>query len=401
MIYDVIIVGSGPGGAVAAATLAKRGKSVLLVDRQAFPRDKICGDGLPGNVMELLVEGLGIDIKRYGLKHQQIYGIDLVAPSGMALEVREKPKAHYSMVAPRYHFDNMLHQHAVEHGAKFEIMEVDGPLFDKGSQGSNGHSDPSANDSRRVVGIVQRKGKERIEHEAKVVIAADGAASPLARAVRGRVSDTHETAVAIRAYGKLKRKLDKDPVVYFKYLLSLVPGYGWVFPTGADTVNVGLGLFDQDKFKERGKNLKELLTDFLLNIEGEYPIELDKETIKTWPIPVWMTSESRVINGLYLVGDAGRFVDALTGGGIYPAMITGQLAGLAALRQLDGTSLAEATNFYDDGWRSGIGRSLHKLLMVQRWVGSKPVVFNGIFTVANALPPLRGKLLQSLAGQHA
>jgi geranylgeranyl reductase family protein len=391
MIYDVIIVGSGPGGAVAAATLAKRGKSVLLVDRQPFPRDKVCGDGLPGNVMGMLVEGLGIDIKHYGLKHQQIYGIDLVAPSGMPLEVREKPKAHYSMVAPRYYFDNMLHQHAVESGATFEVMEVDVPLFDGAAHAGNGANESLPDPSRKVVGIVQRKGKERIEHEAKVVIAADGAASPLTRAVRGRVSDTQETAVAIRAYGRLTRPLTKIPVVYFKYLLSLVPGYGWVFPTSADTINVGLGLFDQEKFKKDGKNLKELLSEFLHN----------KETVKTWPIPVWMTNESRVINGMYLVGDAGRFVDALTGGGIYPAMITGQLAGQAGLKQLDGTSLAEAAHFYDEGWRGGIGRSLSKLLLVQRWIGSKPAVFNGIFRVANALPPLRGYLLQSLAGQHA
>src|SRR3954466_15525091 len=113
MIYDAIVVGSGPGGAVAAATLAQHGKSVLLVDRQEFPRDKVCGDGLPGNVMEMLQNDLGIDVRKANLKHQRIYGISIGAPSGRAMIIPEAADSIYSMVAPRLGFDNMLHQHAL------------------------------------------------------------------------------------------------------------------------------------------------------------------------------------------------------------------------------------------------------------------------------------------------
>ena len=84
MVHDVIVVGSGPGGATAAATLAARGKSVLLVDRQAFPRDKVCGDGLPQNVMRMMTNQLGIDPNKAGLKYQRIYGLSIGAPSGRA-----------------------------------------------------------------------------------------------------------------------------------------------------------------------------------------------------------------------------------------------------------------------------------------------------------------------------
>jgi flavin-dependent dehydrogenase len=114
-----------------------------------------------------------------------------------------------------------------------------------------------------------------------------------------------------------------------------------------------------------------------------------------------VTRESRVVKGVYLVGDAGRFVDALTGGGIYPAMITGQLAAQAAIRQLAGMPATEAAAYYDAQWQGSIGRSLSRLLLVQRWVGSKPRVFNAIFALANAVPPLRFRLLNGLAGQHA
>jgi geranylgeranyl reductase family protein len=387
MSYDAIVVGSGPGGAIAAATLAERGKSVLLVDRQPFPRDKVCGDGLPGNVMEMLVKELGIDVHKAGLKYQQIYGIDMVAPSGSTLLVREKPSPYYSMVSPRFHFDNMLHQYALSKGAKFEVMDIDCPLYSK--------------DGKQIIGVVQRKGKTLIEHEARIVIAADGASSAITRDLRGRVAEPAETAVAIRAYARLKSPLRSDPTVYFKYLLDLVPGYAWIFPTARDQVNIGLGLFDQETYKQRGKSLKELLNEFSMAIQAEFPLEIEAGTLKSWPIPVWTNYDSRVVKGVYLVGDAGRFVDALTGGGIYSAMVTGQVAAHAVAHQLNGLHPADAAAMYDSAWRKGIGKSLQRLFWVQRWIGSKPKVFNTVFGVANAVPPLRSTLLTGLAGQHA
>jgi menaquinone-9 beta-reductase len=390
MIYDAIIVGSGPGGAVAAATLAKRGKSVLLVDRQSFPRDKVCGDGMPGNVMRLLDKDLGIDIHKARLNHQQIYGLVIGAPSGREVVIPERPSTQYSMVSPRLYFDNMLHEHALKSGAKFEVMHIDGPLFSEGDE-----------KTRKVIGVIERKGKEKVEHEAKVVIAADGASSPMVTSLRGRVSDPRETAVAIRAYAHLKKPLPGDPMVYFKYLTSLIPGYGWVFPAGPGRINIGLGMFDQEVYKKAGKSLKVLLNEFMAAVEDVFPVELEQETVKSWPIPCWMTNESRVVNGAFLVGDAGRFVDALTGGGIFSAMVTGHVAAHAAANQLEGKPHAEAALEYDTNWRSGIGVSLRKLLMVQNLIASKPLLFNSVVGLAARVPPIKGTLIKSLAGQHA
>src|SRR4051812_9227424 len=153
MIYDAIVVGSGPGGALAAATLADAGKSVLMVDRQAFPRDKICGDGLPARVMRMLHD-LEIDVKHEALNYQQIKAVCIRAPNGATLQVDEAPSENFSMCSPRFSFDNMLHDYAIRKGARFEIMDVEGPLF----SGTNG--------GQKVAGIVQRKGKTSIEHEA-------------------------------------------------------------------------------------------------------------------------------------------------------------------------------------------------------------------------------------------
>src|SRR3954468_12162141 len=101
MIYDVIVVGSGPGGATAAATLAQRGKSVLLVDRQSFPRDKVCGDGLPGEVAKTLYEQLRLEKHNAVLYHQQVKGTWNSPPSGREVVVEKGASHYYSMVSPR------------------------------------------------------------------------------------------------------------------------------------------------------------------------------------------------------------------------------------------------------------------------------------------------------------
>lgn len=382
MIQDVIVVGSGPAGAAAAATLAQRGKSVLLVDRQTFPRDKVCGDGMPGSIMGLLKGELGIDVR--GLKHYRISALNIAAPSGKSMTVHEAEHEYYSMTAPRQDFDVVLHNHAIRSGARFEVMQVDRPLFNAQGQ---------------VAGVVERRGKTLVEHEARVVIAADGASSAVARGLRGRTSDPAETAIAIRAYGSVQKRLPR--CVYFNYQGQLTPGYGWVFPVGEDRVNVGLGLFDQGQYREKGLNLQTLLAQFLDDIRAEFPIELEAGTVKTWPIPCWVTPESRVVKGAYLVGDAGRFADALTAGGIYPAMLTGMLAAQSAVDVLDGMDAREAAYAFDRRCQRKVGRSLRKAVWVQRWVTSQPVVFNNLLNFVSALPVLSKPVLSALAGQHA
>lgn len=76
MIYDVIVVGSGPGGAIAAAELRRRGRSVLLVDRSSFPRDKTCGDGMPATTLKRLKE-LDVPVQPTSFGHQRIEDIYL------------------------------------------------------------------------------------------------------------------------------------------------------------------------------------------------------------------------------------------------------------------------------------------------------------------------------------
>src|SRR5438309_4994914 len=98
MIHDVIIVGSGPAGSIAAMTLTSSGKSVLRVDRQNFPRDKVCGDGMPLRVMDIL-HSYGIDIEQVGLTYHRISQLCINAPSGHSLITYEKANGTVSMAS--------------------------------------------------------------------------------------------------------------------------------------------------------------------------------------------------------------------------------------------------------------------------------------------------------------
>jgi geranylgeranyl reductase family protein len=352
MIYDAIVVGSGPGGALAAANLATSGKSVLLVDRQAFPRDKACGDSLSFNAMGLLRE-LDLDIRQlFKFNHIQTKLFKL--PDDSTLLRNEE-----STTSPRYYFDHMLHEYAIRQGASFEIMDVEGPLF----------SNTGNQDNRPIVGIIERKGKTYIEHEAKVIIAADGASSRLAHAVDSRLRQPAETLVAIRAYGRSTVPI--PPHYFFETHPSLMPGYGWVFPLSPTEVNIGIGaaIVDPVTLKQRKINLKQHLAAFQERLHPEYILEIDPDSVKSWSLPIWQTPESRVKQGVFLVGDAGRFVDPFTGEGIYEAMLTGHLAGKYAAQVID--NIPQAHKNYDREWRMRLSENLQRSVRMYQYFNQR------------------------------
>src|SRR5260221_9555990 len=378
MLHDVIVVGSGPGGAVAASVLASRGKSVLMVDRQAFPRDKVCGDGLPLSVMTLLHD-LGLDVRQSDFEYRPIRSLSITGPAGQTLTTHENRPDAFSMTSRRYSFDNMLHRHAVKSGAKFEVMHVHGPLLDK--------------DGQHVVGIVERKGKTHVEHEAKLVIAADGASSVIARALNARIATADSTAIAVRAYGKLKQ--DMPSCVYFYFLKSLLPGYAWIFPVANGYANIGVYL-DNRTYQNGNRSLEDSLAEFQADLPPEFALDVDPATIQTWPLPIWTGWQSRTAKGVLFVGDAGSFINAITGGGIYTAMVTGQLAAYHALDRLDGTSEHPA---FDMAWQPAVGKSLRTARLLQHRIAPSAFLFNSVFSITT-FPPIKATMLRALSGEH-
>lgn len=372
MIHDVIVVGSGPGGATAAATLAAQGKSVLLADRQTFPRDKVCGDGLPADVMRLLRE---MDVDMGALDCHRVTALSITAPNGRTITTYEEAGEVFSMTAPRLSFDHMLHQHALKSGARFEQMQIQEPLRENG----------------RIVGVVERRNGQRVEHEARVVIAAGGVSSPLARALQTHKPAAEAKAVAIRCYARLKQPM--EPRVQFYFEPDLLPGYAWIFPIANQRVNVGVYLHNST-YQDGQRDLRGLLDDFCQRIGRQYPFEIEPETVKSWPLPIYISGESRAAAGVMFVGDEGHFTNALTGGGIYAAMQTGRVAAQQALKLL-----ANHEADYDHAWREVVALGLARGRFVQKRIATRARRFNALIALSSS-PLLKYRLMKAIAGDH-
>src|SRR5450756_1942164 len=129
---DVIIVGAGPAGSATAAYLAMAGLDVLLLEKAAFPREKVCGDGLtPRAVRELITLGIPTPAEDGWIKNK---GLRIVG-GRVRLELPWPDLASfppYGLVRTKKDFDDILAKHAVKHGARLrESTNVTGPILDE------------------------------------------------------------------------------------------------------------------------------------------------------------------------------------------------------------------------------------------------------------------------------
>ena len=130
---EVIVVGAGPAGSIAAIILAQRGRDVLLLDRQQFPRDKPCGDGIPAGCVHLMNKlGMGREIGQ-AIERGEFYPLTqfrLVSPCGYEFQVPfgHTPETTQSFIVQRLHFDTLLQRYAIAQGVQFCQADVKKPL---------------------------------------------------------------------------------------------------------------------------------------------------------------------------------------------------------------------------------------------------------------------------------
>ena len=120
-LYDVVVIGAGPGGSATAYYLARRGLHVLLLDKAPFPRDKTCGDGLTPRALAVLDDmGLLEKLAQVGCR---INGVEFYAPNGRSVGApiaTQDPRYAYMLVVPRVKLDDILREHALAAGTEFE-----------------------------------------------------------------------------------------------------------------------------------------------------------------------------------------------------------------------------------------------------------------------------------------
>ncbi|MFC2142865.1 NAD(P)/FAD-dependent oxidoreductase [Candidatus Aenigmatarchaeota archaeon] len=326
--YDVIILGGGPAGTIAAMYLAKAGKNVVLVDKKTFPRDKVCGDA-QGRKAANILKDLGIYDEYVKIPGQKIYGIILSSPNGTHVNVditdRGNPAPGY--VHKREILDDFLYKNA-EKLVKTKTLEATDVIIE----------------DNFVKGIIGKNANgETEEIRGKVLLAADGAHSIVARKFKLNDNTAEHNISGLRIYYKnVKDTTDRIEIHLVK---SLLPGYFWIFPLPDNQANVGLGMIVKD-MQEKKINLKEAV----LKEIKENPIFKDRfkdaepiEDVKGWPLPVASHHRKCYGNGFLLLGDAAGLIDPLSGEGVGNAMISGKHAAAISIQALEKNNFSENT----------------------------------------------------------
>jgi geranylgeranyl reductase family protein len=348
-MYDVIVVGAGPAGSTAATVSARNGLRVLLVDRETFPRDKACGDAIPASSFTLMAE-LGLS---QPFNSEEFFPIDrfiINGPKGVSATINFPPNHRAgTCIVRRYIFDEVLRLHAIHCGAKLRLLRVTG-LITAGDQ---------------VVGIKANSGKKKVELHSKVVIAADGATSTIARALKVPQPDDKNKAIAIRGY--IRTVADLDPCIELSFIDKFHPGFAWFLPIGKRLANVGIGM-RVDQYKQNSMSLSEALRFFLGRSKMRARVDTNKvEDLRSWQIPMFINKQRRLFNGVILVGDAGGFVSPLTGSGIYQAMATAKYAAEASIDAIQKNNLtANGLSLFEKLWRKDLVGEMRRALIMQR-----------------------------------
>jgi geranylgeranyl reductase family protein len=339
--YDVLVIGAGPSGAAAAYWLAERGRRVLVVEKKRFPRDKTCGDGLtPRAVRQLHDMGLADPLSEF----HRFDGLRSIA-HGVTLELAwpEHPDfPGYGYVVRRSELDQMVAENAVKAGATlWPASEAIAPVLERGI----------------LDGAVVRRAETGATEvvRARYVIVADGANSRFGRALGTSRDRAYPLGMAIRGY--FTSPYHDEPWIESHLDLrdrdgNHLPGYGWIFPVGDGTVNVGVGLLSTFRgWKEI--NTSHLMEAFCATAPARWGIGPDTATCAPTggKLPTGTSVHPAVGPNFVVAGDAAGTVNPFNGEGISVAYETGRLAADAvdlALATGDGLALQTYTDRLDE-----------------------------------------------------
>jgi geranylgeranyl reductase family protein len=339
--YDALVVGAGPSGAAAAYWLASRGRRVVVVERKHFPRDKTCGDGLtPRAVRQLHDMGLAERLADF----QRFDGLRSIG-HGITLELAwpEHPDfPPFGYVVRRAELDEMVATQAVKAGATlWQGAEAVAPVVDAGLL-------TGAMVRRKVTGTTEPV-------RARYVVVADGANSRFGRALGTARDRSYPLGMAIRGY--FTSEFHDEP--WIESHLDIhdrdgqhLPGYGWIFPAGDGTVNVGVGLLSTFS-GWKNINTSHLMEAFCDTAPARWGISPETATCAPTGgrLPTGGSVTPRVGPNFVVTGDAAGFVNPFNGEGISIAYETGRLAADAvdlALATGDGLALQTYADRLDE-----------------------------------------------------
>jgi len=334
--YDVIVVGAGPGGSIAARTAAE-GCDVLLIEKRQEIGDPVrCAEGLD---IRQLPKYISLDKKWIS---SEINGFRFNAPDGTSVDVTAemlRMEAPLGYILERKIFDRNLAREAARAGADIMVRtRATGLITEDGA----------------VKGVKMNRLGDDFEVRSKVVIGADGVESQVGR--WGGINTTLKPRDIMSCAQYHMENVDiVEKTVDFYFGKRYAPGgYTWIFPKGERAANVGLGVLGS---KLNAKRPIDYLNEF---VADKFPCGQPVGLV-VGGVPASDALKTIINDGLMLVGDAAHHTDPATGGGILQALGSGHTAGEVArkaVRQNDAS--ARVLREYETEWNNNPFGKLHK-----------------------------------------
>lgn len=349
--FDVIISGAGPAGCTAALALGSSGLRVALIEKERFPREKVCGDAIPAYVPKVL----NTINPEYAAAFKGLAGREavdncrFVAPGRNAIDLKFPE---IGFVCKRIVFDNFLFELAsgLPNTTVFQQTAV---------------SDIIIHNDHALI-----KAGNNLELTARLAIGCDGSASTLRRKLSATGLNAEDGSVAARAYFK-NVKDNPAGTLEFYFLRDYLPGYFWIFPLPDNQFNVGLGMpsgiVSGKKINIRTELKRIIETDPVLGPRfSESEMVGD---IRGHFLPL-LTSK-KVVSGerFMLCGDAASLINPATGAGIGQAMQSGRFAGWQALKCFEKNDFsADFIKNYDKILYEKIWKENRRYLMLRKFI---------------------------------
>ena len=344
--YDVIIVGAGPGGSIAARDCAERGLETLVIEkRQELGTPVRCGEGLGEAWMD--IAGLEYD-PTWCVK--EIKGAIVFPPNGKSLKMPTENKGY---IVERKIFEKRLAEQAGRKGAKYLLKtRVKHAIKEDG----------------KVKGVVavDDEGQEK-EYRAKIVIAADGVESPTAKSIGINTVNKLIDIESGYEYEMTNINVNPEDTEYINIWIGneIAPGgYIWAFYKSNDTANVGIGV--NSVMKE--KTAKEYLDEWITNNPQYFENAVITEK-KGGAVPIGKPIEQPYENGFMIIGDAAHMVNPIHGGGMGIAMESARIAAKVAAEAIKQEDYSKEflSKFAEEWWETR-GKQLLEVQKVRKFV---------------------------------
>lgn len=381
---DVIVVGAGPAGAGTSFFLSKHGIAHVVIDKETFPRDKVCGDACSGKTVlvieranpEWLSEILG-DAGQY----MASWGMSFVAANGKKVDIPFRPKEMRDGSAPgftatRVRFDNFL------------FNKIPSP-YNKVFQAAS-IQDIKRNDDH--VSVQMSCDGTDYEICAKVIVGCDGDKSIIRRHFFKNDTTTKSDAVGLRAYFEGVEGIQEDNFLEVHFLKEMLPGYFWIFPLPGGMANVGVGILSETVRKKK-INLREQMMHAIENnpaLAQRFKNAKLIDKIHGWGLPLAGNELTLSTDNVLLAGDAASLVDPFSGEGIGNAMYSGMMAAHAINTALRAGDFSAA--FFREHYDSVVNRRLGEEFKVSgtlQQLCKYPWIFNMVVNKAQKSKTLR------------